>query len=205
MMSNETGLMPFNGHRIQGRSSESFIDAREVISRLILKGNEVFLDAGCGDGHTAFEAYDIMDVDAIIYALDIYEPSIQDLEADIEKKDITRIVPILGNIAGDIPLQDNTLDMTLMINVFHGFVAQENVHEAIEELKRVTKTGGKIAIMDYKKQETKYGPPFFVRQSPEELEDLFKEHGLKMIDVDNEIGETLEDGNKSHYMVIFEK
>ena len=205
MMSNETGLMPFNGHRIQGRSSESFIDAREVISRLNLKGNEVFLDAGCGDGHTAFEAYDIMDVDAIIYALDIYEPSIQDLEADIEKKDITRIVPILGNIAGDIPLQDNTLDMTLMINVFHGFVAQENVHEAIEELKRVTKTGGKIAIMDYKKQETKYGPPFFVRQSPEELEDLFKEHGLKMIDVDNEIGETLEDGNKSHYMVIFEK
>jgi len=204
-MSNETGLMPFNGHRIQGRSSESFIDAREVISRLNLKGNEVFLDAGCGDGHTAFEAYDIMDVDAIIYALDIYEPSIQDLEADIEKKDITRIVPILGNIAGDIPLQDNTLDMTLMINVFHGFVAQENVHEAIEELKRVTKTGGKIAIMDYKKQETKYGPPFFVRQSPEELEDLFKEHGLKMIDVDNEIGETLEDGNKSHYMVIFEK
>lgn len=204
-MSNETGLMPFNGHRIQGRSSESFIDAREVISRLNLKGKEVFLDAGCGDGHTAFEAYDIMNDDSIIYALDIYEPSIQDIKADIEKMNITRMVPILGNIAGDIPLQDNTIDITLMINVFHGFVAQENAHEAIEELKRVTKSGGKIAIMDYKKQETKYGPPFFVRQSPEELKELFKEHDLKMIDVDNQIGETLEDGSKSHYMIIFEK
>ena len=204
-MSNKTGLMPFNGHRIQGRSSESFINAREVISKLNLNGNEVFLDAGCGDGHTAFEAYDIMNKNAIIYALDIYEPSIQDLEADIEKKNITRMVPILGNIAGDIPLPDNTLDITLMINVFHGFVAQENLPEAIDELKRTTKPGGKIAIMDYKKQETKYGPPFFVRQSPEELEDLFKEHDLKMINVDNQIGETLEDGSKSHYLIIFEK
>jgi ubiquinone/menaquinone biosynthesis C-methylase UbiE len=204
-MSNKTGLMPFNGHRIQGRSSESFIDAREVISRLKLKGDEVFLDAGCGDGHTAFEAYDILNNDAIIYALDIYEPSIQDIESDIEKKNIVRMVPILGNIAGDIPLPDNTVDITLMINVFHGFVAQENVHEAVEELKRITKPGGKIAIMDYKKQETKYGPPFFVRQSPEELEDLFKGHDLKLSEVDNNIGETLEDGSKSHYLVIFEK
>jgi ubiquinone/menaquinone biosynthesis C-methylase UbiE len=108
-MSNETGLMPFNGHRIQGRSSESFIDAREVISRLKLNGNEVFLDAGCGDGHTAFEAYDILNKDAVIYAVDIYEPSIKDMEEDIEAKKITRIVPVLGNIAGDIPLRDNTL------------------------------------------------------------------------------------------------
>jgi ubiquinone/menaquinone biosynthesis C-methylase UbiE len=204
-MSNKTGLMPFNGHRIQGRSSESFIDAREVISRLKLKGNEVFLDAGCGDGHTAFEAYDILNKDAVIYAVDIYEPSIKDMEEDIEAKKITRIVPVLGNIAGDIPLRDNTLDITLMINVFHGFVAQENVPEAVEELKRITKPGGKIAIMDYKKQETKYGPPFFVRQSPEELEDLFKGHDLKLSEVDNKIGETLEDGSKSHYLVIFEK
>jgi ubiquinone/menaquinone biosynthesis C-methylase UbiE len=204
-MSNDTGLMPFNGHRIQGRSSESFLDAREVILRLNLRGDEVFLDAGCGDGHAAFEAYDIMNDNAIIYAVDIYEPSIQDLEADIKKENITRMVSLLGNIAGEIPLPDNTLDMTLMINVFHGFVAQKNVHEAIDELKRVTKPGGKIAIMDYKKQETKYGPPFFVRQSPEELEYLFKEHDLKLIEVENEIGETLEDGSKSHYLVIFEK
>ncbi|UTB33998.1 MAG: class I SAM-dependent methyltransferase [Methanobacterium sp. ERen5] len=204
-MSNKTGLMPFNGHRIQGRSSESFIDAREVISRLKLKGDEVFLDAGCGDGHIAFEAYDILNDDAIIYAVDIYEPSIQDMEEEVKTKDITRIVPVLGNIAGDISLPDNTMDMTLMINVFHGFVAQENLHEAIEELKRITKLGGKIAIMDYKKKETKYGPPFFVRQSPEELEDLFKGHGLKLTEVDNQIGETLEDGSKSHYLVIFEK
>lgn len=204
-MSNKIELMPFNGHRIQGRSSESFIDAREVISRLKLNGDEVFLDAGCGDGHTAFEAYNMMNQDAIIYAVDIFEPSIQDLEEEIEAKKITRIVPVLGNIAGDISLPDNTVDMTLLINVFHGLVAQENFHEAVEELKRITKPGGRIAIMDFKKKETKYGPPLFVRRSPEELEDLFNGHDLKLTEVDTQMGEILEDGSKSHYLVIFEK
>ena len=40
--------MPSNGHRIHGFSSETFIDAREIIKSLGLKGNEVFMDAGCG-------------------------------------------------------------------------------------------------------------------------------------------------------------
>jgi len=71
-MSNNTGLVPSNGHRIQGRSSESFIDAREVLSKLELEGDEVFLDAGCGDGHVSFLAREVMDSDAVIYALDNY-------------------------------------------------------------------------------------------------------------------------------------
>ena len=49
-------MMPSNGHRIHGFSSETFIDARDIIKRLDLKGNEVFMDAGCGDGHIAIKA-----------------------------------------------------------------------------------------------------------------------------------------------------
>ena len=204
-MSNNTGLLPFNGHRIQGRSSESFIDARDVILRLNLKGNEVLMDAGCGDGHVALEAYDMMDNNAIIYALDIYEPSIKDLKEDLKEKGITNIIPILSDIAGDITLEDNVVDVCLMINVFHGFVATEKTTDAIKELKRIVKPGGKIAIMDFKKMKAKHGPPFKVRINPKELEDMFIENGLKMIKLDNEIGEDLENGFKSHYLVLFEK
>ena len=204
-MSNNTGLLPFNGHRIQGRSSESFIDARDVILRLNLKGDEVLMDAGCGDGHVALEAYDMMDNEAIIYALDIYEPSIKDLKEDLKEKGITNIVPILSDITEDIALEDNVVDLCLMINVFHGFIATEKTTAAIKELKRIVKPGGKIAIMDFKKMKAKHGPPFKVRISPQELEDMFIKNGLKMVKLDNEIGEDLENGFKSHYLVLFEK
>lgn len=204
-MTNNTGLLPFNGHRIQGRSSESFIDARDIISRLDLKGNEVFMDAGCGDGHAAMEAYDMMGDDATIYALDIYEPSIEDLKEDIKEKGITNIIPIQSDIAGDITLEDDTVDVCLMINVFHGFVAMKNTDKAIAELKRIIKPGGRIAVMDFKKMDAKYGPPLRVRSSPQELEEMFAKHGLKMIQLDNEVGEDLEEELKSHYLIVFEK
>ena len=204
-MSNNTGLLPFNGHRIQGRSSESFLDARNIISRLNLKGNEVFMDAGCGDGHVAMEAYDMMNNDATIYAVDIYEPSIEDLKKDIKKKGITNVVPIQSDITGNIALEDDIVDTCLMFNVFHGFVASETADKAILELKRIIKPGGKIAVMDYKKMESRYGPPFMARSSPEELEEMFTKHDLKMVKLDNEVGEDLEQGCKSHYLIIFEK
>lgn len=201
----DTGLYPSNGHRIQGRTTESFIDAQNVISRLNLKGNEVFMDAGCGDGHVAMEAYDMMDDTSRIYAVDIYGPSIEDLEIDLKKDGITNVIPVQSDIADKIAIDADVVDMCLMINVFHHFVATETADEAISELKRVIKPGGKIAVMDYKKMDSGYGPPVKFKSTPEELEEMFSKHDLKMVKLDTEVGEDLKGGIKSHYLIIFEK
>lgn len=201
----DTGLYPSNGHRIQGRTTESFIDARDVILRLDLKGDEVFMDAGCGDGHVVMDAYDMMDDTATIYAVDIYEPSIEDLEKDLEKDGITNVIPVQSDISDKIAIDDDVVDICLMINVFHHFVAMEETDDAISELKRVIKPGGKIAVMDYKKMDSGYGPPLKFKSSPEELEEMFSNHDLKMVKLDTEVGEDLEGGIKSHYLIIFEK
>ncbi|MDL2247001.1 class I SAM-dependent methyltransferase [Methanobrevibacter sp. OttesenSCG-928-K11] len=203
-MSNKTGMLPANGHRIQGRSSEDFLDAKEILNYLNLKGSETFMDAGCGDGHIAIEAVKTLNDDATIYALDIYEPSIEDLNNLKEKENYNNLIPITSNIIEKIDLDDDVLDIVLMVNVFHGFKAMKALDEAIEELKRVIKPSGRIAIMDYKKQEVRHGPPYIVRSSPEELEELFNKHGLKMTYLNNEVGEDIPEG-KSHYLIIFEK
>ncbi len=204
-MSNNTGLYPSNGHRIKGRTSESFIDARDVISRLNLKGNEVFMDAGCGDGHAAMIAYDMMDAEATIYAVDDYHPSIDDLKKDLEEDGITNVIPIQSDITKKIDLDDDTVDVCLLINVFHHFVATKSTDEAISELKRIIKPDGRIAVMDYKKMDTGYGPPVKFKRSSDEIREMFKGHGLKMVQLDTETGEDLEDGTKSHYLIVFKK
>ena len=201
-MSNKTGKVPSNGHRIQGRSSEYFIDAREVLSKLNLKGDEVFLDAGCGDGHVSFLAQRLLDKEATIYAVDNYQPSIEDMQQDVEVRGITNILPIRGDITSNIPLDDDTVDVSLLINVFHHFL--ENTNEAITELKRVTKPGGRIAVMDYHKMDTGYGPPLKYKKSPGEVEEMFTRHELKMVHLDTEVGEDL-NGVKSHYLIVFQK
>ena len=49
------------------------------------------------------------------------------------------------------------MDVCLLINVFHHFVATKSTDEAISELKRIMKPDGRIAVMDYKKMDTGYG------------------------------------------------
>ncbi|MCZ3365332.1 MULTISPECIES: class I SAM-dependent methyltransferase [Methanobacterium] len=203
-MSSDTGLFPSNGHRIQGRSTESFIDAHDVLSRLNFKGNEVFADIGCGDGHVSMEAYDMLDDEATIYSVDVFGPSIEDMEKEVEEKGIKNIIPIQSDVADHIAIEDNTVDICLLVNVFHHFVAMEKTDGAIEELKRIIKPEGKIAVMDYKKEDTGYGPPVRVKSSPEEMEEMFAKHGLKMVQLDTEAGEDLEHG-KSHYIITFGK
>ena len=202
-MKNQTGMLPSNGHRIQGRSSEDFLNTNDILDELNLKGNEYFMDAGCGDGHVAIEALNYIG-EGKVYALDIYEPSIDDLKALKEKDDLKNLIPLVSNIASKIDLDDNLLDIILMVNVFHGFKAMRLLDETVEELKRVLKSGGKVAIMDYKKQDVRHGPPFGVRSSPEDLEELFNNHNMKLSYLNNEIGEDIPEG-KSHYLIIFEK
>lgn len=204
MKKNMTGVLPANGHRIQGRSSEDFLPVDDILEQLNLKGNESFMDAGCGDGHVAIRALDYLK-DGEVYALDIYEPSVEDMKKYKQENNVENLTPVLSNISERIDLDDETLDVVLLVNVFHGFKATRTIDEAVEELRRVIKQdGGRIAIMDYKKQDTRYGPPTAMRTSAEEMEEIFKGHGLKMTYLNNNTGEDIPEG-KSHYLIVFER
>lgn len=202
-MKNKTGMMPANGHRIQGRSSESFLDTVEILNELNLQGNEIFMDAGCGDGHVALKALEYIK-DGKVYALDIYEDSIDDLKKDKQENNLENLIPIQSDIRQMDNIEDNSIDIILMVNVFHGFTATRTVDEAISELKRVIKkNNGKIAIMDYKKQDVKHGPPYSVRSSPDDLKVEFEKQDLIMGYLNEDIGESIPEG-KSHYFIVFE-
>lgn len=199
-------FQPKNGHRIHGISSESFLDSKEILETLNLNGDETFLDAGCGDGHIAMEALNFLNEDTKIYAIDNYEPSIIDLQKEIEEKNIQNMTALTSDISKHIELGDETIDICLLVNVFHGFKARNTTNEAISELKRITKTGGKIAIMDYKRIHAPHGPKYEVRSTIEELEEMFQNHDLKKVHLNYAIGEDIaEDNGKSHFLVIFEK
>ena len=198
-------MEPENGHRAHGFSSAFFLDSDEIIQELDLKGDETFMDAGCGDGHNAIKLLEDYNHNGLVYAVDIYDASIEDMNKYKTENDVENLINIEADITEGIPgVDDESIDVVLMVNVFHGFKASRKLDEAVEELERIVKKDGKIAIMDYKPWDVPKGPPTQYRSSPEDLEKLFNSHGLKMTYLNEEIGEDISEG-KSHFLIMFGK
>ena len=194
-----------NGHRAHGFSSVHFLDSDEIIAELNLNGDETFMDLGCGDGHIAIKVVEEYLPDGTVYAVDVYDASIEDMETYKQENNIENLINIEADVTKGIPgVEDGSIDVVLMVNVFHGFKASRRIDEAISEFARIIKRDGKIAIMDYKAWDVPKGPPTPVRSSPEELEEYFAKHGLKKIYLNEEIGEDIPQG-KSHYLIMFQK
>ena len=198
-------MMPENGHRAHGFSSALFLDSDEIIQELNLTGNETFMDAGCGDGHNAIKVLEDYNHKGLVYAVDIYDASIEDMETYKTENNVENLINIEADITEGIPgVDDESMDVILMVNVFHGFKASRKLDEAVEELARIIKKDGKIAIMDYKPWDVPKGPPTQYRSSPADLEKLFNKHGLEQIYLNEEIGEDIPEG-KSHFLIMFGK
>ncbi|WP_407424823.1 class I SAM-dependent methyltransferase [Methanobrevibacter sp.] len=198
-------MLPPNGHRAHGFSSAFFLNSDEIIRELKLKGDETFMDAGCGDGHNVIKLLEDYDHRGTVYAVDVYDASIEDMEAYKKDNNVENLINIEADITKGIPgVDDESVDVVLMVNVFHGFKASRTMDEAIDELARIIKADGKIAIMDYKAWEVPKGPPTAFRSSPSELEEVFAVHNLKMTYLNEEIGEDIPQG-KSHYFIVFQK
>ena len=198
-------MMPENGHRAHGFSSAHFLDSDEIIQELNLTGNETFMDAGCGDGHNAIKVLEDYNHKGLVYAVDIYDASIEDMETYKTENNVENLINIEADITEGIPgVDDESMDVILMVNVFHGFKASRKLDEAVEELARIIKKDGKIAIMDYKPWDVPKGPPTQYRSSLADLEKLFNKHGLEQIYLNEEIGEDIPEG-KSHFLIMFSK
>lgn len=194
-----------NGHRTHGFSSASFLDSNEILDELKLTGSETFMDAGCGDGHIAMKVLNEYITEGMVYAVDIYNDSIEDMETYKKKNNIENLININSDITEGIDgVGDESIDVVLMVNVFHGFKASRRIDEAISELSRIIKQDGKIAIMDYKAWDVPNGPPTQVRSSPEDIEGFFNNHGLKKCYLNEDIGESIPEG-KSHFLIMFQK
>ena len=194
-----------NGHRAHGFSSAHFLDSDEIIGELNLKGDEVVMDAGCGDGHNAIKILEDYDHKGLVYAVDIYDASIEDMQAYKDENNVENLINIEADITEGIPgVDDESVDVILMVNVFHGFKASRKLDEAVTELRRIVKKDGKIAIMDYKAWDVPNGPLTKFRSSPQDLENLFNKHGLKQIYLNEDIGEDIPEG-KSHFLIMFGK
>ena len=192
-------------HKHHGKSSAKFLNAEDILDELNLEGNETFMDAGCGDGYISIKAIEEYLPNGTVYAVDIYDESIKSLDNYKKENNLENLINIEADISEGIScVEDDSIDVILMVNVFHGFNTPDAQDVVIEELKKLIRDGGKIAIVDFNPIEIPHGPSVDIKMSPKYLEEIFNNHGLKQTYLNDEMGTDYPNG-KSHYLAIFEE
>jgi len=183
------------GHQHAGKSSKAFLDAERVLQETGLKIGDKFLDIGCGEGYFSVAASKIVGNQGKVYAIDTYGQSILALREQIQRDNIINIEAIVADVTREIPLTHAIVDVCFMANVLHGFLANKEVKSTMTEVARVMKSGGTLAVVDFKKVEGTPGPPVSIRMTPDEVETLIAGYGFKK--------KTSVEVGPYHYALIF--
>jgi ubiquinone/menaquinone biosynthesis C-methylase UbiE len=182
-----------HGHMHHGKTSKNILNAGEVLKATGLKTGDNFLDAGCGDGYISLESSKIVGDKGNVYALDVYPESIETVKKEIKNRNLVNVEAILTDITDTIPLGAAKIDLVLMANVLHGFVAEGEVQEVMNNISKVLKPDGIFAVVEFRKVEGNIGPPYDIKISPEDVSDILTKYGF-------DISETQLVG-KYHYIV----
>lgn len=182
----------FNSKHIDILESEdrkTWQNPQEIIELLELKPFYVVADLGCGSGY--FTVPISREVKKI-YGIDVQKEMLEFLEAKILKQKILNIETLLSK-ENEIPLQTESVDLLLSVNTLHELQDAEKI---IKEIHRVIRQDGQVAIIDFIKEKTGFGPPVAIRVSKEEASRLFEKQGLTVLKAHK---------LTYHYLLVFRK
>ncbi|MCX6860439.1 MAG: class I SAM-dependent methyltransferase [Verrucomicrobia bacterium] len=120
-----------------------------LVSALGLKpGNQVG-DVGAGSGYLTWRMARVVGPTGKIYANDIQPEMIAFLRTNLLSRGITNVVPVLGTTT-DPRLPDNTLDLILLVDVYHEC---DHPWEMTRRMTDALKPGGRLVFVEYRGEE----------------------------------------------------
>ena len=173
--------MPHKNHsKPTGAGSSSFglIDHEIFFRELDLQKGITFLDVACGKGAYCLKASEFIGPTGTLYAVDLWEEGISQLNAQAAEKNILNIKTFVGDAGRQIPVDDHFVDVCLMATVLHDFVEDHIAEKVLQEVIRVLKADGMLAVVEFKKIDGPPGPPLHVRLSPDEVTDMLSAYGF---------------------------
>ena len=162
-----------------GKSSFKLIDSSKFFRELDLNKGATFLDVACGWGAYSLAASDIIGKDGQVYAVDLWEEGILSLRNQAVSKGVESITTFVSDVAQNIPVENDCVDVCLMATVLHDFVGDKVDRQVMKEIVRVMKSEGILAIVEFKKKDGPPGPPKPIRLSPEEVVKIVSAFGFQ--------------------------
>jgi len=147
-----------------------------IVKQTAIKTPSVIIDLGAGTGFFSIPFAE-MYKKCKIYACDISDIMIDWMKEN--RSGYNNIIPMKIEDSS-IPLDNDIADFLFMVNLHHEL---DNPEETLRECHRLLKSDGKIAISDWKKIKTEYGPPIELRYDPNDVKEQLLATGFKKVNI----------------------
>jgi len=174
---------------LESQERKIWQDPNEILKAVDPKPDWVAADLGCGSGYFTVPLSRMV---RKVYGIDVQKEMLAFLEQKIERQKIENIEPMLSK-PDEIPLENNSVDLLISVNTLHEFGDREKM---IRKMRRVVKKGGRLLIVDFKKEDTGFGPPVRIRIPKPRAIKLFEAKGFALLKT-KEL--------QYHYLLVFAK
>jgi ubiquinone/menaquinone biosynthesis C-methylase UbiE len=122
----------------------------DLAMRLIrVARGETVADLGAGSGYYTLRLAKAVGPMGRVYAVDIQQGMLDLLQRAVTREKVTNVTPVLG-AADDPRLPANTLDLVLMVDVYHELSAPQ---ATLARLKEALKPGGRLVLLEYRAED----------------------------------------------------
>ncbi len=158
----------------QSRQREE--NCQRLLKELHVKPGQVICDMGCGNGFYTVKLAQLTGKKGKVYAVDIQQEMLDMLKQSVRAARLENVEPLLGTET-DPRLPENSIDLLLMVDVYHEFSQPEAMLKAIR--KSLTQSG-RIALVEFRAEDPNVPIKPEHKMSKEQILKEFPANGLKL-------------------------
>lgn len=173
--------MPGGGHKfdvhhrayLDSDERRSYLDPTKILRAFQVRAGMRVADVGTGTGFFAIPAARLVGPTGHVYAVDLSAEMLEDLQTKLARAP-SKNLEAVRSTEDRIPLPDGSVDFVFMACVLHELDGPGTLLEA----RRILQPEGRLAIVDWKKEEMEFGPPKAHRLDEDEAKAVLRDAGF---------------------------
>ena len=179
-------VMSFHGAAWLNRPQREEEEELSTLFKLLeIKPGSTAADIGAGSGVLTERLARAVGPKGTVYAVDIQDEMLALLNERMKAKGIENVVPVLGKI-DDPKLEDDSVDLMLLVDVYHEF---SHPHEMVAAMAEGLRPGGRIVLVEYRKEDPRVPIKVIHKMTEKQVkrELLRPEFGLEWVTTHDEL------------------
>jgi ubiquinone/menaquinone biosynthesis C-methylase UbiE len=152
-------------------------DCTTMIEALNVRPGDVVCDMGCGNGFYTLKLAELVGPKGKVIAVDIQREMLGLLDDRAKQEKVTNIDTVLGTVI-DPKLPKESLDLVLLVDVYHEFSHPEQMLAAI---RKSLKPKGRVALVEFRSEDPNVPIKPLHKMSKEQIMKEFPPNGFKLV------------------------